>query len=186
MNVQGGINWTAFQISDSSLESGYKQGWDIGASMEFYMGRRQQIALLFGLLGGKSTGSWNRTVADGAYPEGEYVASFVDLQEFAGLRYLFRNGIYLEITPTFSLPFFQKVKKPDGTVAEADANNPDKDIFAFGMNYGLGYTISDFVLIFCRVRQNFADVFQHERYNPVSVKEKPLTFEVGMSFGIGF
>ena len=186
MNVQGGMNWTGFSISDSSLESGYKQGWDIGASMEFYLGRRQQTALVFGLLGGKSTGTWTRSVPDGVYPAGEYVASFVDLQEFVGLRYLFRNGIYLEIAPTFSLPFGQKVKKPDGTTVKADENNPDKDIFAFGMNYGLGYTISDFVLIFCRVRQNFADVFQHERYNPVSVKEKPLTFEVGMSFGIGF
>lgn len=186
MTAQGGINWTCLQISDSSLESGYKQGWDIGMSMEFYMGRRQQWAYVVGILGGKSAASWNRPNPDGAYAAGEYLASYVDLGAFAGLRYLFRNGIYLEIDPVFSLPFLQKVKKPDGITVQGETDNPDKDIYAFGLNYSLGYTISDFVLVFCRVRQNFADVFQHERYNPVSVKEKPLTFELGMSFGIGF
>lgn len=186
MNVQGGINWTNLQISDTSLESGYKQGWDVGMAMEFYMGRRQQFAYIVGLLGGKSAASWNRPADEGVYAAGEYLASYVDLSAFAGLRYLFRNGIYLELDPVFSLPFNQKVKKPDGSTVQGDVNNPDKDIFAFGLNYSLGYTISDFVLVFCRVRQNFADVLQHERYNPVSVKEKPLTFELGMSFGIGF
>lgn len=186
MNVQGGINWTTFQVGDAPLETGYKQGWDVGASMEFYMGRRQQFAYIVGILGGKSTGTWNWPVDVDVYTAGEYVASFVDLGAFAGLRYLFRNGIYLDITPVFSLPFNQKVKKPDGSIAEGDVNNPDKDIFAFAMYYSLGYTISDFVLVFGRVRQHFTDVFQHARYNPLSIKEKPITFELGMSFGIGF
>ena len=186
MNIQGGINWTTFQVGDVPLETGYKQGWDVGASMEFYMGRRQQFAYIVGILGGKSTGTWTWPVDVDVYTAGEYEASFVDLGVFAGLRYLFRNGIYLDIAPVFSLPFNQNVKKPDGSIAEAGEGNPDKDIFAFGLNYSLGYTISDFVLVICRVRQNFADVYQHERYNPLSIKEKPLTFELGMSFGIGF
>jgi len=179
MSVEAAGNMGSYSISDSAYDTGFKPGWTGGFNMEAHLGDLQQYAMIISGKFGPHNGTWS--VADV-----EYQASYFTIGAYFGFRYLFRNKMFLEIMPGMDLPFSHKVKTPDGTVIKRQDSDPvDEDIFAFSVYGGVGYYINDFMTVFFRANKGFTDMFRNDRYNPTAIKETPVRFELGMSFGIG-